>query len=332
MRISPIFLFIFCIILVLVITVALVLNKRRKKKVSETGGIFDSTKSKGFDALINYLNNNSEIIAKSLDAQIKSLDLNAMVFNGSSGLDVSPSNHGWFDAWVDNPAGSALGLLDPVLKAVGLSALQLQNVLPAAGSCSGCVGKSPIAVFSNGLKDISGLEKLKIVTHDLDTSSNTTNIGIGLESDTDINVSFAGSIDVKHRCTDCSTAWTLGIKARSGEWREMANASNLSIKVKLKKGTLLKANTITTGQAVFGILKAFGMNQAHFISLLESNKDFRNKLKVKLCATKDEINEAISNEVASICKKSFSSLLPACRKAATTTKPALPKICGKDSC
>jgi hypothetical protein len=372
MRINPIVLFILCIILVLVITVALVLNKRRKKQVLETGGIFDSIKSKGFDDLIDYLNNKSEIIAKSLDAQIKSLDLNAMVFNGSSGLDVSPSNHGWFDAWVDNPAGSAMGLLDPVLKAVGLSALQLQNVLPASGSCSGCVGKSPIAMFSNGLKvkDISGLEKMKIVSHDLDTSSNTTNIGIGLESDTDINVSFAGSIDVKHKCTDCSTAWTLGIKARSGEWREMANASNLSIKVKLKKGTLLKAcasvdlyskypvylhtleldpsakpdfeiasikiskgNTITTGQAVFGILKAFGMNQAHFISLFESNKDFTNKVKGKLlCATKDEINEAISNEVASICKKSFSSLLPACRKTATTTKPALPKICGKDSC
>ena len=150
----------------------------------------------------------------------------------------------------------------------------------------------------------------------------------------------------------------------------MANASNLSIKVKLKKGTLLKAcvsmdlyskypvylhtleidpsakpdfeiasikiskgNTITTGQAVFGILKAFGMNQAHFISLFESNKDFTNKVKGKLlCATKDEINEAISNEVASICKKSLSSLLPLCRKVATTTKPDLPKICRKDSC
>jgi len=93
-----------------------------------------------------------------------------------------------------------------------------------------------------------------------------------------------------------------------------------------------KGNTITTGQAVFGILKAFGMNQAHFISLLKGNKDFRNKLQVKLCATKDEINAAISNDVASICKKPFSSLLPTCRKTTTTTKPAASKICGKDSC
>jgi hypothetical protein len=128
--------------------------------------------------------------------------------------------------------------LGPVLKAVGLKAIELQNLLPAAGTCGGCIGSSPIHLFINNLKikDVTGLESVKIIGHSI-TPPNALKLVVGVPKDTDIKVTLSGSLDLKHKCSKCAPL----IGADDKNWKLLSQATNLSVMLTLKKGELATA-------------------------------------------------------------------------------------------
>jgi hypothetical protein len=296
--------------------------------------------SHALDLIVPKVNEKAPALLSNLTQNvIKPLNLPKLIDPSGQGIAL-PIPSPWntvVDAWIDNPlAGTIDSVLGPVLEAVGLNALELQNLLPAAGTCSYCIGSSPIHLFINNLKikDVTGLESVKIIGHSI-TPPNALKLVVGVPKDTDIKVSLSGSLDLKHKCSKCAPL----IGADDKNWKVLSSVTNLAVTLTLKKGELatacasydlsssvplvvhtlapsknaqkpvLKISSFRIGkgnsddiQALSGILKLFGTSEQKLVDNITA-KVTGPLLKTALDAGKDAINDQIKTEVKSFCEK-----------------------------
>jgi hypothetical protein len=203
--------------------------------------------------LVDYFNSNWKEMAGNIgiqpwDQTKMALDLDDIINNSEGkgrGLACDlKGNQVLFDVYVD--ALPLPQILMTALGAVGLSLADL-NVLPAASSCSGCTGSSPVRFFSSGvhIKSISGVENMSIVQHSVQTLTNEIKIGIGSTKGTTIRISLGGSFSIKHQCHKCLGGFFRNEKT----WRELISCSGIDIDVSIPAGkTMFEA----TGKIALG--------------------------------------------------------------------------------
>jgi hypothetical protein len=297
----------------------------------------EKTLSVALNVLIPKLNKKAPALLSNIaEKTIKPLNLPKLIDPSGNGIALPiPSPYGTIvDTWIDNPITGALdAVLGPILKAVGLKGAELQNVLPAAGSCAGCFGSSPIHLFVNNLKikDISGLNALKIIDHSV-LPPNALKLVVGVDKDTDVKVSLSGSLDLKHKCSKCIGS--------DGGWKLISSASNIAVSLTLKKGELatacasydlaapvpvtihslapspsapkpiLKITSLSIGKgnsenaldALAGILKLFGSSEEKLVNKIAATVTGP-LLKTALDEGKNAINNEIKDGVKSFCSK-----------------------------
>ena len=175
------------------------------------------------------------------DQKKMALDLDNIINNSEgkgNGLACDlKGNQVLFDVYVD--ALPLPQILISALGAVGLSIADL-NVLPAASSCSGCTGSSPVRIFSSGahVTSISGLENMSIVHHSVNVLTNEIEVGMGSTEGTTVRISLGGSFSIKHQCHKCLGGFFRNEKS----WRELISCSGIDIEVIIPPGkTVLEA-------------------------------------------------------------------------------------------
>ena len=371
----------------LIIIVAIEVHSRGKARSQQTAGIFSFLQNKKknvapkpslktkllqtglattLDIAIPTLNKKAPaILSKIVQTTLKPLNLPKLIDPGGNGINLpipSPYNT-MVDVWIDNPLGAIDTVLGPILKAIGLNGAQLQNVLPAAGSCAGCFKSSPIHLFVNNLKitDIKGLDALKILGHSLEEPS-TLKMVLGVSKDTDVKVTLSGSLDLKHKCNGCIFS--------DGPWKLITSASDIAVTLTLKKGEfatlcasydlssaipivvhsiapsntaqkpVLKISSLSLGKgnsqnalgALSGILKLFGSSEEKLVNKIAATVTGP-LLKAALDAGKNEINSVIKDNMKSFCAKPPKAAaflvkhLPTCKAQGNPAKPPGPNAC-----